>query len=256
MKQIEFTSRGKKVFGFAHVPESVKKCPAIIMCHGFGAGSSEWNRLFVDFANEAEKRGYYVIRFDCIGSGDSPYDFAENTNLSGWMEDVSAAIDFAVRQKEVDTDHIIGMGLSMGAATTLMQDVEDERISKIVAWAPVIYPEEVFSGLIGKEAYNRLKMGEKRVACISEGFPIELSSKFAQDFSKMDICNTVSCSRKPILVLEGTEDEVINPETTLLLQKANPQYVTHKFIKDEIHGFLLKKSITFPLTFDFLEENN
>lgn len=24
MKQIEFTSRGKKIFGFAHVPESVK----------------------------------------------------------------------------------------------------------------------------------------------------------------------------------------------------------------------------------------
>ena len=253
MEQIEFSSRGKRVFGYAHVPEREGKVPAIILCHGFGAGAGEWNRLFVDFANEAAKEGYYVIRFHCIGSGDSEYDFAENTNISGWMEDVRSALNYAVKQEKIDPKRIACMGLSMGAATMLLT-ASDERVASIVAWAPVVFPDQVFSGLLGDDVWSKLKKGNTRLKCISEGCPIELDSKFAEDFSKVDIWEAVKNIKKPILVLEGLLDEVIEPETTYLLKEENPAYVQHYYIEGEIHGFQNKKPETFERTLDFLDQ--
>lgn len=253
MKQIRFESRGKEVFGYMHMPEVDGKAPAIILCHGFGAGAAEWNRLYVDFAREAVKRGYAVLRFDCIGSGDSDYDFAENTNISGWFKDVKNAIDYAEKEEKIDSGRIALMGLSMGAATVLLA-ARDERVATAVAWAPVVFPDEVFSGLLGSDVWDKLMEGEVRLPCDSEGCHIELESKFAQDFTDFDLCAQIKDVKKPILVLEGLEDEVIKPETTHLLKEVNPEYVSHEFIEGEVHGFLEKKPVTFKKTLDFLDQ--
>ncbi|MBP5342158.1 MAG: alpha/beta fold hydrolase [Bacteroidaceae bacterium] len=54
-----------------------KRCPIVILCHGFGGARN--NGLFNGIADELEKLGIATIRFDFNGHGESEGDFQQMT---------------------------------------------------------------------------------------------------------------------------------------------------------------------------------
>lgn len=254
MKQVTYKSRGQNVYGYAHIPESNKTVSAFIMCHGFTGNASENARLYVDFANDAVKENFYVLRIDCVGSGNSDQDFAEYTYLSGWVEDILRGVEFLSQQPEVDEQRIGIIGISMGGAAAIAAGI-DKRVRAVAAWNPVVDAEAVFRGILGDSGWDGLAAGKTRTGHEYANCYFELESRFVEDFTKISIVEIVSqYHEKPLLVLQGLADDVVDPETSLLLIQSKPD-IRHYLIEGERHDFLVHKAKNFKRTLDFFRTN-
>lgn len=94
---------------------------AVIFVHGHGADRHEGMRWF----KAVNQAGFNILVFDLRNSGKSTKSFS----TMGYFEqnDVKAAVDFLQRQKQIQRIGIFGT--SMGAATSIMAMVDDQRIA-------------------------------------------------------------------------------------------------------------------------------
>ncbi|MBR0398847.1 MAG: alpha/beta fold hydrolase [Eubacterium sp.] len=254
MKQVCFNNRGETVFGYAHLPAGSAPAPALILCHGFTGACHEGSRLYVDFAKEASAHGFYVLRFDFIGSGSSEADFAENTHLSGWVSDLLAAVTFVQNQPEVDPERIGMLGISFGGGTVLTAGI-DERIKAVAAWAPVVNGEEVFRGIFTDEKWDALEKGTvKRIDHQYEGAYFSVTDQFVKDIRAINIAGNVCNYRNTALLLaQGASDAFINPERTKELAESVSFPVEFHLIEGEEHSFMVHESENIDMTVSFFE---
>ena len=254
IKQISFKSRGYDIFGFAHIPSGDGPKPAIVMCHGFTGNCIESGRLFVEFANKACENGYHVIRFDCVGSGNSTGDFSRHTYLGGWVEDLQNAVNYTSLQKEIDSSRICILGFSFGGAAALISG-KDERVAAVVAWSPVIKPVEIFKGILGAGNWQQLELGNSITAEYG-GTPFKLDNIFADEMKKHNIFSALDhYGVKPLLMIQGTEDKVIDIRhfEEFLDYVENP--TVHYYVEGDSHEFIRGREVVYKTTIDFLDTN-
>ncbi len=67
----------------------------------------------VNFARELVLKGYYVLRFDFMGHGDSEGDF-ENSTVKSRLSDVESAVHF-LKKNYLNINRIAFLGLRFGA---------------------------------------------------------------------------------------------------------------------------------------------
>ena len=233
-KQIAFLSRGCTVRGAAHVPAGACRAPVIVMCHGFTGNMSE-HGLFNEFAEQASGQGFYVLRFDFAGSGASDGSFAADTHLSGWREDVLAALAFAAAQPETDPGRMAVMGISMGAAAALLT-LPDSRVRAAAGWAPVLYPAETFLKIMGEENWRKLKSGET-IHHEYAGNHFDAAPQFVKDAETLSVERAVCDSGKPVLLRLGTADEVVDPSFAPRIAAHGRPLVTVQTVPGEDHEF-------------------
>lgn len=253
MKQIQYPSRGKIVYGYAHVPRKEGPCPALILSHGFTGAAHEASRLFVHFANAACAQGFYVLRIDFLGSGDSDADFAEYTHLNGWVSDLIAGAHFLRSQSEVDPERIGALGISFGAAASLAAGVE-ACFRAVAGWASVIHPQLTFRSILGEENWDFLAQGGQKISHMYAGARFEVSQQFIKDALAADIPGTVKCyNGKPLLMMQGDRDDVIDPAHAVALAQEVP--CEFHLIAGEDHSFSVHREENFRITLDFFSRN-
>lgn len=251
-QQITFISRGHTVRGWAHVPDGGAPSPAVVMAHGFTGNCSE-HGLFDDFANQANQAGIYVLRIDCVGSGASEGDFAEDTCLGGWREDVLQAVRFLEKQPEVDASRMATMGISMGAGAALAA-LSDSRVKAAAGWAPVLYPDEVFLKIMGEENWRKLGNGES-VHHEYAGVTFDANPCLRQDAEKISVVDVMERSGKPVLLRLGTADPVIDPAFGERITALNAKNITVQMVEEENHGFLVHEQENIDATIAFLRKS-
>lgn len=255
MKQIAYPSRSNQIYGFAHVPESPAPCPALILCHGFTGSGYENSRLFVHLANAACKQGIYVMRIDFLGSGNSDADFANYTYLSGWVADVLAGADYLAAQPEIDPARIGALGISFGAAAALIAG-QDPRLKAIGGWASVIHPEPTFRGIFTDEKWDELAQGGKRIEHVYSGAHFSATSKFVEDIKSLSVTEAVEkYGTKPLLLMQGDQDAVIDITHSAGLAAAASCPVEYHLIEGEGHSFLNHMESNIATTLDFFRRN-
>ena len=110
-KPVVFENEGQQIVGMLHAPDGAEGLsPAVVMFHGFTGTKVEPHRLFVKTARRLAEEGFYVLRFDFRGSGDSEGEFREMT-LEGEISDAKASLDFILSQPGVDRGRIGVIGL-------------------------------------------------------------------------------------------------------------------------------------------------
>lgn len=126
----------KRVKGLLSIPNNSKKpAPVVILLHGKG------DRKTVDYIEYGNsfftKNGYAVLRIDISNHGDrieNEFEFNLNGENKYWTRnivsqtvfDLRRAIDFIFTQKELDSDRIGYLGISLGGITgTVFCGVED-----------------------------------------------------------------------------------------------------------------------------------
>lgn len=95
-------------------------------------------RLNVKIARRLSREGFYVLRFDPLGVGDSGGSLTSALGLKHFLdiqtgryiEDTAAAIDFLKRKYHLDK--IVLLGLCGGAITMLLAGAEDPRVDKLI----------------------------------------------------------------------------------------------------------------------------
>lgn len=253
MKQVNYPSRGQTVYGFAHVPDGDAPSPALLLCHGFTGCAMESSRLFVHFAEQARRQGIYVLRMDFLGSGNSELDFAQYTTPSGWVEDIYNAVTFLRRQPEVDARRLGLLGISLGGFAALMAGV-DPRVSTVVAWNPVLYPEQTFRGILSEENWNRLASTDCTIDYSYSGNRFSVCSQFVHDLERMSVQQALrTYADTSVCIMQGTADTVINPEHALRLKQAKLYPIEQRYMQGEDHSFLNNEQKNFDETLRFLK---
>ncbi len=236
-RQVTFVSRGKRTFGFLHVPDGPLPAPGLIYCHGFTGDHIGQNRMVTRFARAASEAGYVTLRFDFIGSGDSEGDFASHTHLTGWLEDLENALNFLSRQEEVDRSRIGTIGLSFGGAAVLCKGDAGGRVKAVATWSAVVHLEKSYrETILGPELWERAEKGEKVKNFYNKGFSLEPG--FLDDIKKYHPLEAVrGFNGLPLLIVHATGDEVIDPDHARELYEAAPEPKGLVMIEGDDHVF-------------------
>lgn len=133
---IEFNADGSLIRGWLYVPkENVKKCPAIVMAHGFGS----LKEMHLDeFAEVFVKSGFAVIVFDYRGFGDSEGSPRNEVDPYKQIEDYRHAITFATTVDEIDEQRIGIWGTSYSGGHVLVVAATDYRVKCVVSQVPTV----------------------------------------------------------------------------------------------------------------------
>ena len=250
-RQISFISRGKILRGWSHIPEGPGRFPAVVLCHGFTGNCSE-HGLFEAFAQQANDAGLYVLRFDCAGSGASDGNFRDDTCLSGWHQDMVAALDYVAAQPEVDGKRMAAMGISMGAAAAMLT-LTDPRVLAAAGWATVLYPDEVFRKITGEENWEKLGRGE----CIHHEYAeviFDSAPCLRQDAERISVEQTIRNSGKPVLLRFGTSDPVVDVDFANRIAAYRLPDIAIQVVEGENHGFQMHKQENITTTTNFLRQ--
>ncbi len=139
-----FESNGKHIFSVLHSPDEDElvvsheskrnnRVVGVVLCAPFAEEKLWSQRVFVSFARLLAKHGYYVLRFDYMGHGDSQGNF-EDATVDTRLVDISRAVE-VLRQKTGLKD--VGLiGLRFGATLAAIAARRDDCF--LVLWEPLI----------------------------------------------------------------------------------------------------------------------
>lgn len=131
-------NEGMKIFGILHKPlqAAAERCPAVIICHGFGGNSIGYYNAYVEIASQLSKYGVATLRIDFRGSGNSEGNITEMT-LNSAASDALVGLSFLAQHPEIDKNKLGVLGRSFGGAVATMAASKFENIKSLCLWAPI-----------------------------------------------------------------------------------------------------------------------
>jgi len=204
-------SRNKRLSVMVHRPTGFSQgTPVLVLCHGFLGDKIGANQLTKNLANFIEQLGYGVVRFDYAGSGDSEGDFANDTSVAGWRQDLESILVWVHNQADFKKSPIVLYGHSLGGLVALTHPADDNRIVARIAFAPVTKAVENFRDIIfGQNLWQQALQGESIKNFYGRAFT--LNSQFVQDLMAHTYSpiENLAATTQPLLIIQGTTDEVI-----------------------------------------------
>ena len=208
--------------------KSIKgKSPGIIFIHGLNSDMSGQKALSLE--RFARKNKLRFIRFECRGHGKSDGKF-EDFTISDWKKDLIDIID------NVSKGPQILVGSSMGG--WLMFLAAKARKSRIVglvglAAAPD-YIEEFYKNLPLKKKKEINKKGIIKYS--SYGFSYLIKRKYILDGKKNKILNKDFRWNKPLILIQGLKDNVVDPGVPeKIMKKIKGNQLQIKLLKNSDH---------------------
>lgn len=162
----------------------------VILSHGFASKKESMS----EFSNFFRGNGYTTLAFDYSGHGESEGKL-EETTITRWSDDLNSAVDFLSK----DCREIALFGFSLGGMSSL---VCSGRSTATIAIAPPTNFKKlavhfVNTGLIKKLDkfidFGGLKVGQE----------------FITESAKYDMKDVMREIRCPILIIHGSDDDVI-----------------------------------------------
>lgn len=181
--------------------------PAVIMLHGNGSNRHEAGNAYDYTAPELAKAGIATIRFDYIGNGDSTSDYIDFTYDKG-VADAMKCYEYLSTLPSINMERVGIMGWSMGGRLALLTAGRNDVFKSVLTWAG---------------AYDQKSSEEEQYAIAKEnGFflveydwrePLKQSPAYYECSMNIDYPAEVAAIKAPILAINGTEDNVVLPET-------------------------------------------
>lgn len=223
---ITLQSKGAQLVGMVHQPEREKIQTAVIFCHGFTGNKQENKRLFVEAARHLARLGYWALRFDFFGSGDSAGEFHES-RISINIENLRDVIGWT--QKE-GFGRVVVLGISMGAATAILC-AEQSPVDGLILWSAVPDFRELFEAKMGVpvEQVPRVEQFEY------DGWLID--RQFFEEALGWDVRSAFRKLNLPVLMVQGGEDEPVFVKGFETFRSMNKSGVSFHFIPDAGHTF-------------------
>lgn len=205
----------KKIF---YPPSKKEKYPTILFVHGW---TSEKERSY-QYADSLSSLGYLCFLFDLRGHGQSEGDMKKLTSKD-FLDDVVAAYDYLLTNKQVDKENISVVGSSLGAYLVAILS-RKRKIKNLVLRAPADYPNEDFTKfrVLSGGSNPYVMSWRKKEKQPSETFALEAIHSFEGN----------------ILILESEYDDRIPHETTQNYMNAvkDKSKLTHILMKGAPHS--------------------
>jgi len=135
---VSFKNGQLELRGILHVPNCTQdKVGVILLCPGYKHRVGQ-RRLYVQIARRLRDAGFYVLRYDFHGLGESDGeirrclfgDFWDFVQTGGFVSDTRSAVDFF--RDVAKMEKLILMGLCGGAITGIIEAAKDSRVDGLV----------------------------------------------------------------------------------------------------------------------------
>lgn len=227
---------------------------AVFFCHGYTGNRIETRRLFVRFARFLNDNGIAAFTFDYRGHGESSGRF-EHFTVKDWIKDAQIAFDYFLKKTEIVHDKIAVLGYSLGGCIASFI-AEKPFIEKVLLWAPVASPEDMFNK-------KHLKMTNEQKFDLASKHYFDsggyiISQNFIDNLKNIDPVAALSKTKAAqTLIIHAEDDEVVDINENsqryfdaLSAVKKDVQLLKapdggHGFSNLESEKFLLTKSLDF-----------
>ena len=132
IREITLEVDGPNIIGRLYLPRGGSPYPTVCVCHGIPSGiPAPDDRGYPELAESLQEQGFAVLIFNFRGTGAS----GGNLDMSGWIRDLTAAIDYLYCLPEVDKACLSLLGFSGGAAVSIYVAAQDTRVSSVATGA-------------------------------------------------------------------------------------------------------------------------
>ena len=225
-----FNSRGKDMLCLIEYKDkAIRGKKVVIYKHGFTGNKIAPHRMMTNLGHQLVDEGFTVIRFDCVGAGDSEGDCTYMT-IPGEVEDFKKVLHWV--NDDLKPEKIAIIGYSMGGLETSIC-CKEIPLTGILFWSPVSHAHDCFLHLLGKERYEAGMKGEK-VDFLGD----HVSKEFFEDLDLecMDALNCIKGFDQPVYIIHGTADTDVLPLNTERYLSVLPQAEVH-FVEGSGHGY-------------------
>ncbi|MEW6748740.1 MAG: alpha/beta fold hydrolase [Candidatus Micrarchaeota archaeon] len=174
----------------------------VVLLHCFLC--TKHHRIMRNLASSLTQHGFTTLRFDFAGNGKSGGKL-EETTYTRMIGEVKEAVSFLEKR---GIKHIGVAGHSLGAMIGLLSAYEDPRIRAVAfiagssqaARVKQVFPPEV------------LEKAEREGSAHASAFgrDIIIKREFLRDIDRYDVRKSASGLGKPLFIIHGTADEVID----------------------------------------------
>lgn len=239
---------GQEIYGKLYRPNNLQgKQPIIIYSHGLG-GNYE---ILENFAKALAEKGITGYAFDFRGGGEKSQSSGKTTEMTVLTEvdDLKNIVQHIKTWDFVDSDKIILLGESQGGAVSalLASQMPDE-----IAGLMTFYPAYAMTDDSHAKYPN-----PNAIPAVTRYFGIiDLGKQYFIDAQNADFYNKIGRYTKPVLLVHGTKDDIVNIKYSEQASKVYPA-VTYKVIDGAGHGFKDKPYFEQALGFveTYLKEN-
>jgi dipeptidyl aminopeptidase/acylaminoacyl peptidase len=211
-KDVIITVDGLKIAGTLYTPGNKFPYPAVCICHGVPSGMAEpGDGGYPALAERICREGFATFIFNFRGSRNSEGNF----DISGWLRDLKAVIDYLWQQPEVDRQQLALVGNSAGAAVSVQVASLDKRIAAV---ATLACPSEL--SFLTKDAPQMIQYFRSIGIIRDPDFPASIEKWLAGFKEATAIRDIAKIAPRPLLIIHGTQDDIVKVEDAQALFSA------------------------------------
>jgi pimeloyl-ACP methyl ester carboxylesterase len=195
------TKRGKELFAW-WLP-ATNSSPTIILLHGWGSNAE----LMLPLAVPLHHAGMNVLLLDARNHGRSDTD--NFSSMPRFAEDVSEAIDWVKHQSNLQNDHLVLLGHSVGAAAVLLEASRRDDIAAVISLATFAHPEWMMRRYLGRFPFPRLFVN---------GVLRYVERVIGHRYEAIAPMHTTCLVKCPVLLVHGTADETVPVSDALAIR--------------------------------------
>ncbi|MEX2586704.1 MAG: alpha/beta hydrolase [Actinomycetota bacterium] len=193
-------SMGHRLSGVLHLPASAAQ-GSVLMAHCFTCSKDLFT--MTRLAKGLADAGFAVLRFDFTGLGGSGGEFSA-TSVSTNVKDLARAATALI---ERGFGPCALLGHSLGGAAALLAAQRLKTVRSVAVLAAPSSPRHI-QGLLGDYQEQLDNDGQVIVEIAGRKFPLE--REFLEDLDRHDAEGSVAGLGRPLLVLHGLDDRVVD----------------------------------------------
>ena len=181
--------------------------PVVLVCHGFGTNRREGQ----DVLPWLTAQGWGVLLFDFQAHGESEGRYA--TVGARERDDALAAVSF-IRARAGPAAVVLGLGFSMGASVLILAAAECDAIAGLVLDSPFA----TLRRAIARSFRLFFRLPPRLFTRPTIWFAEKITGARVGEIEPIRAIG--SLAPRPLLIIQGTEDRIVDPEDSLLLFQA------------------------------------
>jgi len=238
VQEVSIPHEGFSLRGRVYRPVADSAYPAAAICHGYIGNTKN-----MDIAEDLAMNGVVALVFYYQGAWGSGGTFS----LTGLAPSARDAIDWLRQQHYVDPDRVGLMGHSLGAVPVAQRLNVDDRLRAGVFIAPAADLTPLATG-DSAEIFilNYIVQAEGKLVGLTEE---RLRADLGVLLSEQNPIKLIGSVRAPVMIVVGSDDEVILPDSCRRLYDAANEPKKFVLIKGADHDFAAYRA---PLTAEVL----
>lgn len=218
-----FGPPGARLFGAMHRPQAGRAAGGVLLCYPMGQEYMRIHRTYVELARSLAAAGFYALRFDYYGCGDSAGDSDEG-DFARWSDDIRLAADELRSRAGVRDLFIVGSRVGANLVLDVSRDGGFDAAG-LVLWEPIVSGAHYLAALRRAHhdllASNAILDGYEQRA--RTGYPAEfvgfpLPQKLYDEVAGIDLLATArGASLPPALLLTNSDKPALGELAAVLV---------------------------------------